>query len=154
MCEDKLARVFTTFEPPRSIVCFLRLALLLSELEPRVERARLPPSPVRSDLRASAVLRADPDPHLLGLPDLSVPLGSAAAVVLGVDAPNGVSERNTSPQPEKKRPEMSENEQVFILLFLHNSLCVFPLKCVQPDVSPQRVRPQWHGGGPAQHHEL
>lgn len=83
---------------------FLPLSLLLSELEPRLEGARVLPSPIRSDLRASAVLRADPDPHLLGLPDLSIPLGPAAAVVLGVDAPHRVNERNSSPQPKNDEP--------------------------------------------------
>lgn len=82
---------------------FLPLSLL-SELEPRLEGARVLPSPIRSDLRASAVLRADPDPHLLGLPDLSIPLGPAAAVVLGVDAPHRVNERNSSPQPKNDEP--------------------------------------------------
>lgn len=83
---------------------FLPLSLLLSELEPRLEGARVLPSPIRSDLRASAVLRADPDPHLLGLPDLSIPLGPAAAVVLGVDAPHRVNECNSLPQPKNDEP--------------------------------------------------
>lgn len=74
----------------------LSLSLLFSEPEPCVERARVHPSPIRSDLSASAVLRADPDPHLLGLPDFSIPLGPAAAVVLNVDTFDRVNEHKSS----------------------------------------------------------
>lgn len=141
------------------IVVFLPLALLLSELEPCVERARLPPSPVRSDLRASAVLRADPDPHLLGLPNLSIPLGAAAAVVLGVDAPHRVSERNTLPQSKNEQTFWNVAQYTVFCLFLSTLLFVYTnppprLQCLQPDITPQRIGPQWHGGGRALHHEL
>ena len=65
--------------------------LLFSESEPSVERTGATSPPVRSDLRASAVLRADPDPHLLGLPDHHVPVGPTAALVLRLDPAYRVS---------------------------------------------------------------
>lgn len=67
------------------------LLLLFSESEPSVERTGVMSSSVRSDLRASAVLCADPDPHLLGFPDHYIPLGPTAALVRGLDTTYRVS---------------------------------------------------------------
>lgn len=65
-----------------------------------MERAGVPPSPIRSDLRAFAVLRADPDPHLLGLPDLNIPLGPTAIVVHTLDASYRVNTHKSWLQPK------------------------------------------------------
>lgn len=47
--------------------------------------------PVQSNLRPSAVLRADPDPHLSGLPGPGLPLGPGPELVREMDAPLRVS---------------------------------------------------------------
>lgn len=125
--------------------CFLPLSLLLSELEPRLERARVLPSPIRSDLRASAVLRADPDPHLLGLPDLSIPLGPAAAVVLGVDAPHRVNERNSSPPPPKMT-SLSEMPEIKLNVFSPDCLRSRPQACAtgrRTSTNPTTMARRW-----------
>lgn len=65
--------------------------LLFSESEPSVESACVTSATVRSDLRASVVLCADPDPHLLRLPDHYIPLGPTAALVHNLDTTYRVS---------------------------------------------------------------
>lgn len=60
-----------------------------------MEGAGAAPSPVRSDLRAAALLRADADPHLPALPGPGLYAGAAAELVRDVDASVGVS--NGSP---------------------------------------------------------
>lgn len=69
---------------PHSLCLFS--AFLLSESQPSVERIGVTSPPIRSDLRASAVLCADPDPHLLGLPDHYIPLGPTAVLVHRLEA--------------------------------------------------------------------
>lgn len=68
---------------------------LSSVSEPSVEGAGVEASPLRSDLRPTAVLRADSDPHLSGLPDHRLPLGPTPGLVRHLDARVRVSPSST-----------------------------------------------------------
>lgn len=65
--------------------------MTFSESESSMERAGVTSSPIRTHLRAPAVLCDDPGPHLLGLPDHHIPLGPTAALVHRLDPPYRVS---------------------------------------------------------------
>lgn len=73
------------------VVMFLCAPSLRSESEPGVEGAGAAAAPIGPDLGPAALLGADPDPHLPGLPDPGLPLGPQAELVGGVDATVRVS---------------------------------------------------------------
>lgn len=73
-------------------LCF---PVLFSESECSMERPSVMSSPVRSDLCTFVAFCADPDPHLLGLPDLHLPFGQTTALVHSLDTIYRVSPYKT-----------------------------------------------------------
>lgn len=104
---------------------------LFSESEPSLERTGVTSSPVRTYLRASAVLCTYRNPHLPGLPDHYVSLGPKTALVRGLDACYRVSVQcRAADQGKKKalpRPCLKTSAQFLIKLF--NMLLSTPSVC-------------------------
>lgn len=86
-----------------------------------MEGAGVSSSSVGSHLRAVALLRADPDPHLLGLPDHRFPVGPPPAVVHRLDPAVGVSPRTRQrSRNTEQQNQMSCIESCHFLSSLHH----------------------------------